>query len=377
MRQDDIRADDTELLMNLEGKVVNRRQQPLPEKVVTAISVTGRDPYLALDTTDGTGNFKLPLPIYRDSLVLKIEVKNKHDRNEDDNIQVNYFKFPQFSTPVALKRHYFQQQESFVKNLNRYHTDTVFAGIGKEWLTPVIVKTYVKPKALTGYDESKRVNSFSFILNQEKLKQYGAGSIGNALLMIPGISYKQGQLAMYGGDGWMDSTHLSEPLLVLDGVRMPKNMLGAGDTASTLHESPTMAFLNAFTYQDIDFIEVLRGPEASIYGADGGDGVILVNTKTHQADESLAGAYKIIKPVTYNLPPKFVMPDYFLKQVKNSKAPDPRTTIYWNADVVTGADGIASVNFFTADDATTYTVTITGLTANGDFVYKRITLNRK
>ncbi|HVX49804.1 MAG TPA: hypothetical protein VHB48_06590, partial [Chitinophagaceae bacterium] len=61
----------------------------------------------------------------------------------------------------------------------------------------------------------------------------------------------------------------------------------------------------------------------------------------------------------------------------NSKSPDPRTTIFWKSDIVTGLDGKASVNFFTADEPTTYTVTVTGLTANGEYIHKTVTMNRK
>lgn len=370
-------ADNTELLRNLEGTVVNHKQQPLKQKVVTAISLTGLNPYIGLDTTNYMGAFQLPLPMNRDSLLLKVEVKNRRDRNEDDDIVINKFRFPHFATPVSLKRVYAAKKEGFARQITRYHLDTVFIGVGKEWLKPVIVKAYVKPKILTQYDESKRVSSFSYVLNQEKLRQYGAGSIGNALLMIPGITYKQGQLVLFGGQGWMDSTSKSEPLLVIDGIRMSKSAVEAGGTSMLLEQSPVMSYLNAFSYQDIDFIEVLRGPEASIYGVEGGNGVILVNTKTHHVDESIPAASKIVQPVTYNTAPKFIMPDYLLRQVRNSKSPDPRTTIYWNGSVLTGTNGKASVDFFTADDATTYSVIVSGLTGNGEYICKRVILNRK
>jgi len=85
----------------------------------------------------------------------------------------------------------------------------------------------------------------------------------------------------------------------------------------------------------------------------------------------------IIHPLTYHTPPKFVMPDYSATAVKNSKIPDPRTTIFWNGKLLTDQDGKAQVKFFTADDNSIYTVTVTGVTQNGDYIYKRITINRK
>ena len=368
-------ADNTTLLLNLQGTVVNHKQQPLKQKIVTALSITGTNPYLALDTTNEGGGFQLPLPANRDSLIIKLQVKNKHDIGESDSIVINNFSFPRFATPAYLKHVFAADKQALLQRMSSYHIDTVFIGTGREWLKPVIVKA-TKQKVTEVYDESKRVSSFSYVLNQERLKQYGAGAIGNALLMVPGLTLKHGQIMLFGGSGWMDTTGKSEPLLVIDGVRLSKDVVNSSGTTLDQTVSPVMSYLNTFSYQDIDFIEVLKGADAAIYGVEGGNGVILINTKTHREDEYVAAA-KIIQPVTYHIAPKFVMPEYDIKQVKNSKGPDPRTTIYWNGNVITGIDGKVNLDFFTADDATTYTVVVSGITANGEYVNKRVTINRK
>ena len=73
---------------------------------------------------------------------------------------------------------------------------------------------------------------------------------------------------------------------------------------------------------------------------------------------------------------KFFMPDYSNKEVKNNKMPDPRNTIFWNGDTRSTVKGQASVSFYTADNATNYSVTVTGLSANGDIIYKRVILGK-
>lgn len=368
-------TDNTALLLNLQGRVVNRRQQPMKEKIVTAQSITGANPYLALDTTNDGGGFQLPLPVNRENLVLKLQVKSRHDVAENDSIVINNFSFPTFSTPANLKQVFAPEKKVVLKRLSGYHIDTVFVGIGKEWLKPVIVKASTQ-KPTEVFDEKKRMSSFSYVLTQEKIRQYGAGSVGNALFMVPGLSFKHGQLVLYGGSGWMDSSSKSEPLLVIDGVRLSKDAVNSGGSTVDQTVSPVMSYLSSFSYQDIDFIEVLKGPDAAMYGVEGGNGVIIVNTKTHRVDDYI-GPSKIVQPVTYHVAPKFVMPDYDIKQVKNSKAPDPRTTLYWNGNLITGLDGKASADFFTGDDAAAYTVVVSGITANGEYISKRITLTRK
>ncbi|HYK47717.1 MAG TPA: hypothetical protein VEV83_21210, partial [Parafilimonas sp.] len=85
--------------------------------------------------------------------------------------------------------------------------------------------------------------------------------------------------------------------------------------------------------------------------------------------------FPTFEPVTYHVSPRFQMPDYSVKEVKNASNPDPRTTIFWNANIVTDANGEANINFYTADKAANYTITVTGLTENGQLVYKRITIS--
>jgi hypothetical protein len=75
--------------------------------------------------------------------------------------------------------------------------------------------------------------------------------------------------------------------------------------------------------------------------------------------------------------PSFSMPDYNNKEKKYSKFPDRRLTIYWNGDLVTDNNGKVTINFFTADAPATYIATITGITANGNKIYKTILISRK
>ncbi|HWB28674.1 MAG TPA: TonB-dependent receptor plug domain-containing protein [Chitinophagaceae bacterium] len=367
-------ADSTSLLLNLAGKVVNRRLQPLKQKIVTAISLTGTNPYIGLDTTNDRGGFALPLPAGRGDLLLKLEVKNKHDINESDSIEINNFVFPHFKTPASLKHIFTTGKQLFLKGMAKYHIDTVFVGVGKEWLKPVTVRAATRPKSEVDYDASKRLSSFSYILSGDKLGHGSYGEIAAAVLTVPGMALKGGKLVLYGGNS-MGGSDDTEPVVIIDGVMLDANVLG-----QSLYPpgSGVLKFLSTLDARSVDFIEILKGPDAAIYGINGGAGVIVINTKTRPKELVRdVSPFKIVQPVTYHVQPKFVMPDYMVKQVKNSKSPDPRTTIYWNSDVITGLDGKASVDFYTADEATTYTVTVSGLTANGEYIYKRTIIKRK
>ena len=166
-------------------------------------------------------------------------------------------------------------------------------------------------------------------------------------------------------------TTVDPPLVVMDGIPMPS---GSENRASC----GVMGVLKLLNPADIDFIEVLRGGEAAQYGSRASGGVISINTK-HGPDriDYSKNNLRLFTPVTYHVCPKFEMPDYSNKEIRNNPAPDPRTTIYWNGDITTDANGEANINFYTGDNVTNYTVTITGLTANGDLVYKRVVIGNK
>ena len=106
-------------------------------------------------------------------------------------------------------------------------------------------------------------------------------------------------------------------------------------------------------------------------------GVILINTRSRprKNETNLTGLSSFYPKGFYTAQP-FVMPDYN-KEAKRLKVPDLRTTIYWNGNIITNPDGKASINFFTADIPATYLITITGISANGDKIYKTVTLSRK
>ena len=132
----------------------------------------------------------------------------------------------------------------------------------------------------------------------------GAGpeSAGNALLMMPGVHLSQG-LVMIGGPSDFKPSAGNEPLVVIDGVRIS---LG-GDSLSV---SPVLNFLNSLSFRTIDFIEVLTGAEAAIYGTNGGNGVILINTKSSpDINLSLSGLQSFY-PAGYHVAKPFAMPDY-------------------------------------------------------------------
>ena len=94
----------------------------------------------------------------------------------------------------------------------------------------------------------------------------------------------------------------------------------------------------------------------------------IVNVITNAGDFSFATLpdyairmqYRVIDPVR-----AFVSPDYSSAEMKSSRTPDFRNTLYWNPSVKPDKDGKARIEFWTSDIASDYEINIQGITSEG------------
>jgi hypothetical protein len=98
-------------------------------------------------------------------------------------------------------------------------------------------------------------------------------------------------------------------------------------------------------------------------------GTILITTVDRKAGINDAVS---IDPLGYQASRDFYSPVYETKEQQEAPTPDLRTTIYWNPDVQTDADGKAKISFYTSDIPASYTITIEGVTKDGALFHKTI-----
>jgi outer membrane receptor protein involved in Fe transport len=165
-----------------------------------------------------------------------------------------------------------------------------------------------------------------------------------------------------------------EPLVVINGVATPGEDAGAG-----IESSPALGLLSSIPINNIDNIVVLGGSDAAIYGARGGNGVIVVTTSAggNKSAPDDKGIEKKIYSKSYLESSPFPEPDYSKRNKNKTISSDYRPTIYWNGSTLTNKEGQAIYNFYTADGASVYTVTVTGVTAKGNLIYTQVKINRQ
>ncbi|NDW18411.1 hypothetical protein D0T53_05710 [Dysgonomonas sp. 216] len=80
---------------------------------------------------------------------------------------------------------------------------------------------------------------------------------------------------------------------------------------------------------------------------------------------------KLILPLGYQQYVEFYSPKYDTQEKLDDSTPDLRSTIYWKPNIIADSNNKASVDFYTADDKTTYSIVIEGITKNKNFIYER------
>ena len=365
----DLRVDEN--FFNIRGTVLDQKNQ-LAQNIVVSLFSTRGNGIFKTDTTDEKGCFNFISPGYADTTQFILQARDKKGKATDVKIILDSIFLPKFNTPLYLKKPLPAAAIDEILQRRADRQDFLLPGKGKE-LKEVIVRSRIKRPV--NYDEKKRVSQFSRIITSDMIPEGGPGIISNTLFMIPGAHMRNGRLVIQAGAD-------AEPLVVMDGVAVELEPKTGPDTIpyqSLDGASPLISFLNSLSPRYIDFIEVLNGPEAAFYGVRGGNGVIIIHT-LNRARDNYSDKQNVLKrfyPRGYSSSGTFTEPDYNKKEIRKNVSPDQRSTIYWSGPVITDDNGKATINFFTADASTTYTVTIKGITSSGDIILKRFLINRK
>ncbi|MBC6610897.1 TonB-dependent receptor plug domain-containing protein [Hymenobacter sp. BT507] len=147
----------------------------------------------------------------------------------------------------------------------------------------------------------------------------------------------------------------NSPLFIIDGVQTDASIV------------------NSISVQDVESVEILKGASAAIYGSRGGNGVIAIFTKRGNPNYDPANDPYAAAPMgmaTYALPRyyptrEFYQPPY---QQPGAQLPPDDTrsaTLFWAPQIVTDANGQATITFYTSDIGGDYRLSLEGLTNNG------------
>ena len=203
---------------------------------------------------------------------------------------------------------------------------------------------YVKPSQRLDFNELPSARQYSNILEVIRGNVPGvviSGRFPNHRIVIRGMKTIQ--------------NGTSEPMYLLNGMPVDFNML--------YNISP----------QEVDFVDILKGPSAAVYGIRGANGVIAVYTKNELSipNNGTQGIINYTHP-GFDVAKEFYAPKYDKKKEEHVK-PDYRITLYWNPDIVLSENKKSQdLTFYTCDKNSYYQIEIQGITSSGKPIYETL-----
>jgi TonB-dependent SusC/RagA subfamily outer membrane receptor len=342
------------------GKVVDSYNKPVPSVIIA--EEWGSDGRVIKFETDDMGHFVITdvNPIAGISLYAHAKgVKNKwlkiivDDNHRENNISNNY--------PVVKETH---NEIPEIIRPDVKVTEPAAPEAGKQNLNLSMAEDIQKldEVVVVGYGTQKKSCAMGTIVSVEEPAGM-PGSVTHALSgRVSGVSVIE-NLNNNGASAdikirGLASIEGSSPLIIIDGF--PYDDLDNG----TL--SP-FAFITA---DDIEKIEILKGPSAANYGNNSSDGVILITTKSN-IDYSRYW-YHSRNFITCHIQPRgnyswsreFYSPVYD-QNIWPDKRTDFRETVFWRAGITTSSKGKAQLTFYNSDEITAFRAVAEGISADG------------
>ena len=310
--------------------------KPVEDLDVTVLALKGN--YFDKTKTDKDGRFYLHGGELPDSTLFMVSAVPKVGMTRMELI-IDKETFPERKLPAALPSAVMDRKQLavYADKAERQYTNE--NGVRTYYLSEITITAERKPPRKSPYYSSP-----SSSITEEDLEKFPVTDVRILLTRIPGVMVFGDNISIRGG---------GTPLLVVDNV------------------ATDIEYLDMISVFDIAQIDVLKDAgNTAIFGSRGGNGVIVIFTKEGKVNPVVSKPFhiKTIFPLGYQHPVEFYTPKYDTPEKQRIQLPDLRTTIHWQPVVQTDSLGVASFDFYTADETTSYTIVIEGLADDGTII---------
>ena len=378
--------------------------QPVEKQLVTIASSNGD--YFDVAETDSQGRFNFSIAEQPDSALFMVHI-NPKSGNQALQLLVDGETFPERTDHVPDEA--VVDEKSFEQYVSKAEKAKKVSGEGDyAWDIDLQEVTVAAKKPLP-----KSVFRDSYLIDEEEIKMHPKGNgILSLLESVSGISIGKDQFGRNGKElqeALNDEIFRKMPDLPKPSPPYPYYQAFENDKFVMYHNdlierliiddqiNPSLVFINnqsKFAYNDIvfDYIKSINVENVTkIYISEvfgGGKGnfnsetgrfllpdpppvthlVVICKDINNIFTEQIYHHIKSVQPLGYQTPATFNAPKYDIPEAKSKKTADLRTTIHWQPVVQTDSLGVASFQFYTADEPTSYTCIIEGITDNGRII---------
>jgi len=323
--------------LTIKGKLTEWKSKNTPQSGKVFLSQMENELHEAA-VTDAAGNFAFgPYILYDTStFILQGRIKKSKKKKPVKNITFEDSPYVDISIPARPKPQLpispLKKSTSLTTALKKY-----------EDLSQEIATNNRRRKRAFLYNGNP---SFRFTIDDNP-GAINATSFLDLLVLTPGVNVLGDKIFISGGPASFVAS--TTPLFILDGGM-------AIDKSSAL----------SLVVREIEFIDVLRGADASIYGSRGGNGVILIYTRKRFDWESDTGPPPGLKRTTvigYHLAKEYAIINP--RQSNTPYQPDVRSTLHWNPNLYLPNNEVLEETFTTSDKTGQYIIVVQGIRKNG------------
>jgi hypothetical protein len=349
------------------GRATNVFGKPIEQSKV--VMLLNRSSAVRDTLTDNLGRFVFNGLLPLDSAVITLQARNKRGREFNVGLEVDEFKEPMFKNQPLQAPWYLNTDTTLLKNAQAKVTQAkAAADYNGEGMT--LREVVIKDKRVI--KDSKNLNGpggADIILEEEFFQKAGHKNLEELLRARFGNQFQVDINVLYGNTYRFKNNYI---VLYIDGVNVAKTGQGVQD------------FMTFFAAEDIKGIEVMNSAKYAMTYIPNYISLKarfpekLVPVVLEITTYSGGGAYLhktpgtyLYRPIPFTLPTQFYCPKYTVKNKDIAIGTDMRSTLHWEPNVVTDAEGKATVSFYMADKATNYTVIMEGFTGKGEVGYSR------
>ena len=357
-----------ERYLDIAGTVTTKAGALVADKKVELLPVEGGS--VLKQTTDAQGKFIFPQLVYLDDTKFLLKVETSTGSNQAQIKLNSSVPEPVISAMNSVEMQYNEKADMLasLSDNRKGGIETANNGPGKSIMLKSVdvkdTKTY-KSSNIGGSGHADQVIKGDAIKNGATLSSalngvaHGVLFSGDVPMPADGMGGTFSNTVEVPGTKTAASYNTSTAsygqtamLVIVDGVEM-----GAGSGIDNISPS------------NVETVEILKGANASIYGVEGGQGVMVITTRQTMSAYTMStemspGIFSIV-PKGFYKAREFYSPQYENTSAVNQRS-DQRSTIFWKPDLVTDGFGNTTFDFFNAASKGTYRVVIEGIDAKGN-----------
>ena len=329
----------------MKGRLISHNPDVTLKDQLVFLSVPGKEAVFQYAVTDDNGDFSFMLPITRSRTDLVIQQAG-YKSNNLIRIESSFWdKYTEF------EKHEDTSDFQLPANISEWSENHQVARI--YGTTSAVEQVYQE-------NEQKKQSGFYGIPDMELIMaDYILLPVMQEVFfeLIPGVSMRTGK-TRYGitvSNPFNNRPYNADATLMVDGVIID-------DPAIIIEMNPEI----------VERIDIVR--TEYVIGGYHFYGIVNVITKSGNfnslplPENAVRFQHSMFGP---EIP--FVSPDYSTTEMKNSRIPDFRNTLYWNPSVEPDEDGKARVEFWASDYISDYVISVQGMTTDGQVIsFKKI-----